>query len=519
MTRVSLSTHLAGALDLILVGAFVCVTALAVHHDQNWNFAGRDTVVYAIAADLWSRGEVPYRDFIDHKPPAAYLAYRTFFFLGGRAPRSLWQGMTCLAGIGAIFLYGAFRLNGRTAAAVASALSFFLLIVTDPLRLGLEAQNNCETLAVFWGVVTFALLLIHRRVNRLAVVALAGCTFALAVLSKQTAACWIVPLAAQLATADWQLAWKAWMRRTASSFFWFAAGGATILALCVAYFAAHDALQPFYEWVYRRNVVYAKPGAAPPLQFRWWAFREASQWLLPKLGGREALPFAAAIVTLLLVSLTRQGRLARLALLWCAAGMIGVSAGLGVQSHYYVLLFPGLALALGAAIEWIVSFAPRSMRAAPVAASMALVVCWLAFAPPVGRLRQTLSSDPAQPARMLKGWPFYRLGREVADAAGPDDRMLAFGDPFDALFHSGLKPPGRYIYYPGAALQPDAEDFMRELRAAEPRFIYIGSDTYFPLVATEPGVQGMLRTYLDEHYELWRSAGGGRVFRRRAGGP
>jgi hypothetical protein len=126
-----------------------------------------------------------------------------------------------------------------------------------------------------------------------------------------------------------------------------------------------------------------------------------------------------------------------------------------------------------------------------------------------------LRGDPARPERMLHGWPLYRLGREVANVAGPDDRMLAFGDPFDTLFYSGLKPPGRYIYYPGAPLQPDVEDYMRELRATEPRFIFIGSDPYGPFDATERSIQGKLRAYLDEHYELWREQGGGRVFQRR----
>jgi hypothetical protein len=516
VTRVSLPRSLEGAFDVILVGVFIVVAALAVHGEQNWNFAGRDTVIYSVAADLWSRGEVPYRDFIDHKPPAAYLAYRTFFFFGEKVPRTLWQGMTCLAAIGALFLYGAFRLNGRTAAAVSTASSFFLIVVTDPLQLGFVAHNNCETLAVFWGVVTFSLLLMYQRLERAAVVALAGSTFALAVLSKQTAACWIVPLGAQLATADWRLPWKEWMRRTAWTSVCFTAGGAMIVALFVAYFAAHDALEPFYEWTFRRNVGYATPLYTPTLPYRWEMILESYRWLLPKLAGREALPFVTAVLLLPLVCFTRNGRLARLAVLWCATSFAGASLGLGVQSHYFVLVFPALALAFGAAVEWLLSLAPRPLRGAPAVALLALALCWLALGPAWAQV--SLRGDPARPATLLNRWPLYRLGREVAKVAAPDDRMLAFGDPLDTLFYSGLKPPGRYIYYLGAALQPDVEDYMRELRATEPRFIFIGSDTYFPLVATEPGVQGKLRTYLDEHYDLWLEEGGGRVFRRRVSG-
>jgi hypothetical protein len=514
-----LSSLVRTAVDAALLTAALAAAALAVYNDPRWNFATRDVIVYSIAADMWSHGAVPYRDFIDHKPPAAYLAYRTFFALGGRSPRAIWQGMTCLAAIAALSVYLGLRLTGRAAAAVAAAAALFFLIVTDTLDLGLEAQNNCETLATFWAALAFAGALAYERCSRAPFAALAGICMATAVLSKQTAACWLLPLAVHLATARWAPGWQQRARSGARALLWFAAGGTTVVALCLAYFAAHGALGPFYEWVIARNLVYARPSSAPPVLYHWWVLIEAYRWILPKLTGANGLPFALALLALPLAALARQGYLARLAILWWASSVVGVSAGLGIQSHYVLLLALPLALGLGAALEWPLGFLPVRFRIAALEALLAAGLCAFIFGPSADDLRKLMRGD----ATML-GWleksSMYRLGRDVANGAAPGDRMLAFGDPFDALFYSGLRPPGRYIYYPNAALQPDPEDYMREVRATQPRFIYIGADTYGAFETSHRGVQGMLRRYLDENYEPWLQGGGGmgRVYRRVAGG-
>jgi hypothetical protein len=36
----------------------------------------RDEGAYALIAQQWSRGAMPYRDYFDHKPPVVYVAYR-----------------------------------------------------------------------------------------------------------------------------------------------------------------------------------------------------------------------------------------------------------------------------------------------------------------------------------------------------------------------------------------------------------------------------------------------------------
>jgi Dolichyl-phosphate-mannose-protein mannosyltransferase len=512
--RVPYPSALAGALDLLLVGALVVASVLAVRHEPRWGFAGRDTLVYSVAADMWSHGAVPYRDFIDHKPPAAYLAYRAFFYAGGHSPRAIWQGMTCLAALAALFVYGGLRLTGRTVAAVAAAAALFFLIVTDTLALGLESQNNCETLAVFWGGLAFAGVLAYERYGRLLCAALAGVCLATAVLSKQTAACWLAPLGVHLATAHWQLPWRRRISTGLAGLVGFAAGGAIVIGVCLTYFAAQGALGPFYEWVIERNLAYASPSAAPGVRFHWWVLLEIYRWSLPKLTAPGGLPFTLALVLLPLAAITRRGYLARLTILWCAASLAGASAGLGVQSHYLVLLVLPLALALGATLEWLFGLVPERARIAPAPALLAVAVCATVFAPSVASLGKLMRGEPKLLGHMENS-PMFRLGRAVARDALPGDRMLAFGDPFDPLFYSGLRPPGRYIFYPGPALQPDPEDFMRELRTTRPRFIYIGSDTYAPFVATQPGVQGMLKQYLDESYEPWLDGGTGRVYRRK----
>src|SRR5438034_63525 len=114
--------------------------------------------------------------------------------IGGEAALS--RGVTTV-GIATVILVEALvPLLLLAATGTAVAIAFAVFSWADPLGLSLFALNQTQTepLAVFWGAVAFCLLLAHRRFLSNGLVMLAGGTFSAAVLSKQPAACWLLPL-------------------------------------------------------------------------------------------------------------------------------------------------------------------------------------------------------------------------------------------------------------------------------------------------------------------------------------
>ena len=161
--------------ELMFPLLLLIVTVLLVHFESRTTFPNRDTLIYSIVADRWSSGAIPYRDIVDHKPPGIYALYRTFFFVGERSPRSIWQGMTWVAGLASLSVYLGFRTHKRFAAGVATGVGLFALMSADTLGLGAHAQNNTESLAVAWAAVAFGLMLGYQRSRSIWWVVGGGC--------------------------------------------------------------------------------------------------------------------------------------------------------------------------------------------------------------------------------------------------------------------------------------------------------------------------------------------------------
>lgn len=497
------------AIEALFPLGLLLATILLVRHETRVDFASRDTVVYAVAADRWATGEVPYRDFFDHKPPVIYAAYAVFLALGGHTPRAIWQGMTCVAAAASLLVYLGFRSRGRPAAAVATAIALFALLAGDALDLGYTAQNNTESLAVAWGAASFALLLMDRTRWRAWSEGLAGAAFAAAVLSKQPAAFWGLPLTVHLACTRGRGDGR--VRAVIAGLGRFGLGFALVVGGCVAYFAWNDAWADFWEWVFRRNVHYARPFGAPLLSVD----KIAATWdfLADRL--RQSPPVACGLTAFVAALALRRTWLELVTILWLAASLAASSLGLGVHRHYVVFLDLALALSFGVAADWLAGMVPVLRRAPRATLLLAGAISIALYGRTATSLLHSIDADPARARRAAEIRAPYQIAGEIRAAAAAGDRLLGFGDPLDVLFHAGLPLAGPYIYYPSAALGPDPDDYMRELSAARPRFVYVGPDTYRPFRSDEPGVQGRLKRYLDEHYDLWREGGFGRVYRRR----
>jgi hypothetical protein len=185
----------------------------------------RDEGVYATIAQRLLRGDVPYRDLFDNKPPIVYGWYAFSFLLFGEsvvAPRivaALLLSLTTLA------IFGEARLLFSRRAAYFGAGAFAL--ATGLPFVALHA--NTEAYMLLPLVTSLGAFIIGMRRDRLVWFMLAGALGALAVMTKQVAVWNLVALAIMAVAWRWRSGETAWRRIT--PLLSLLTGGAAIMAL------------------------------------------------------------------------------------------------------------------------------------------------------------------------------------------------------------------------------------------------------------------------------------------------
>lgn len=347
--------------------------------------AGADQDLYAYVGQAIGRGEVPYRDAWDQKPPAIHYTYAVMYALWPHpsvvpATDLLVATLTALG----LLVLGRRLAPGSWAGEVAAAA---LLVAGHPAltRLGgIRVRAQCEVFMALAIVVAFAL--VARRpafASRFTVsgeaaaeVARApvwrwwasGALLGVAITYKYNAAVYLLPLSALalleharapatrpgptwsngVAPAAFHTRWVA-LRQSRRALFGLCGGATVVVALMLAWFAGHGALTDLLAATISYNLEYSGEtygGAVNPLRYLLtFPVRHARIDALWFLGGFGCL--------VLLVASRRHWR----ALVWvawvgaaCLSIAINGSRGL---PQYFVQAQPALALALGLALAWL----------------------------------------------------------------------------------------------------------------------------------------------------------------------
>jgi hypothetical protein len=477
--------------------AFLGVAAVAVL--LRWPLASipleRDEGEYAYIAQRWLRGEVPYRDAFDQKPPGAFAAYALFFRMFGESIEAIHWGtqLYTLITLALIVLAGR-RLFGLGAGLTAALLAAFM--TADCCVLGNAA--NTETFLTLPLTVGFLATLQAVERSSAGWAAIAGACGTLAMLCKQVA----LPNAA----FHFLLLLAAGRRRLALVAA-YVAGAAVALAPVVGYFADAGALREFWDCVVGHNLAYARRvpvylypgtflGSFLPVVRQWWP-------ILGFAGVTLCTPDERPSV------LSPWLRPRRLAGLWLLASFAGVSVGGYYREHYYIQAIPPLAVLAGRGVGILASrWAPRRQTVTAVALSVAAVVYGVLIAP-----WYYLTGTPAEKCSAIYGGNPFRESPFVAEYlarhSDPDDTVFIFGSEPQLLFYAGRKSASRYIFvyplmtsFPGTGERQDS--VLRELTDRPPRFV-VAVNTIASFLdddQTPPLLKNELSKRLNREYRL-----------------
>lgn len=469
----------------------------------------RDEGEYAYAGQLILQGIPPYQLAYNMKLPGTYAAYAGIMAIFGQTTPGIHLGVI-LVNAACIFLVFviAQRLFGPAAAVVAGAT--FGLLTIRPQLLGLA--GHATHFVVLMALLSLYLLLRACGSQRMWLFFWSGMFAGLAFLMKQPGVFFVAFAGMYLwcSEKEGEAGWKAALTKLASLL---AGAALPYLLTCLVLWRA-GVFQKFWFW----TVAYARTYGAQ-LTARQGLREFANRMELQK----EHIPVICFLLVFGMAGFLWDRKLkphSAFVLGLLGFSFLAVSVGFYYRGHYFILLYPALALLAGAAIEAGTnllrkSTLPRALTIAPA------VIFALAFANALYAERAVYFMEtPYEACREIYGTsPFpeaVTIGDYIRANSDKSARVAVLGSEPEIYFYAQHHSATGYIYtYPLTEEQAYAStmqaEFIREVESVAPEFVvYVLIDrSWLRHAHSDEHVFQWADAYTREHYSLAGIADGG----------
>lgn len=455
----------------------------------------RDELAYGVVARLLLDGGQPYRDLFDHKPPLIYLWFALSFELFGEnewGPRIL--GALALSGAAAGTMVAAAMLYGSRARWIAGTI--FGLACGVALVRPYANLEPFMLLPMCWSLV-FALR--ARGGGGCGSIALAAVFASVACLTKPVA----LPNAAVVL---WLCVGKGGWQDTARWMAWFATPAALLGLWFVGLGTADEALYANVTY----NLLYA---AELPVaeKLRLLAHNGVAV-------GMASGPVVLAGTLGAARILARHNRDDRVALAWLAASIAGTAATGRFAGHYFIQMFPAMAIAGAAAFApmpgWLDRVAGRRMLTAAIGAAATLAVAGnlhvYTASTAVGRAENRDGAVSAERDQMAE-----RVSAFLKTTTSPEESVVLIGRDTGIFWYSQRVSASRFIF--DMPLWLDDGAFREMLRTIESEQGDVVVDLLAGLPRRNPADPRIIavRAAVEEHYVLLDTVEQAKIYRRR----
>jgi len=456
----------------------------------------RDEGAYAYIAWRLGHHELPYRDWVDQKPPGIYLVYRLALDLPLEPIRAVHAvGMLFSAASACALFFLARRFLSVPLAGCAAVM--FAILSADPRVEGTVANTELFMLLPLILSQWVFLSVVSEVRCRIPLMVLSGVLTGIAVGFKQVAGVnwfFLVALYPVFAAEGNRL------RGTLAFAAWSAVGAASVWGLLVIYFFSQHGLGDFIYNVFTQNLGYIRTKP-------WVPSRSLCLRTLASLSHTQALVWALAVVGM--VALGMSGRTKWLLFLagWLVASLIGVSASGFYFPHYFQQLLPVISLAgvLGASAVC----GARFWRKVPAWGRKAVLGVTLIILPAIAIYPFIFTYTPAEAVRNIYPDNYFaempEISRRIVQLTKPDDRVFIFGAEPEVLFYAQRVSATRYIYlftlygpYRNARERQIA--VAEEIVHARPTAALYLPNGYFYLPGTEQFLNQWSLSYLEKDF-------------------
>ena len=426
----------------------------------------RDEGEYAYAGQLMLHGVPPYELVYNMKFPGTYAAYALIEGIFGQTATAIRIGLLLVTTLTSILLYFLGKRMFGTRGGVIAAGAYALLAIA-PSSFGLYAHAT-HFVALF---VVAAMLLVTAseppslpasedragrpggsEARRLVA---AGALLALAVLMKQPAFVFVIFALIYVALRS-----KSRVRDLAMV----CAGGIAVAVLTVIALAAAGVLPRFLFW----TIQYAREYATS-VPFDKTVFTRLATNLGP------IIKFAPLLWLLAIVGLWFVPRERRFfAIGFLVAGFLAAVPGFYFRGHYFIVMFPALALLAGAAVQESGKQANARLGFAIGAIVITSMIGW-------PRLMNTTQEEFTRDLYFSN--PFIEsieVANYLREHTQPNDRIAVLGSEPQIYFLAKRKSATGYIYaYPLMEEQPFAAqmqaEMVKQIESAKPKYlVYVG---------------------------------------------
>jgi 4-amino-4-deoxy-L-arabinose transferase-like glycosyltransferase len=474
---------------LMLITAAVRLPLLGVPFE-------RDEGEYAYIAWRLGHHELPYRDWVDQKPPAIFWVYRAALGFPIDPIRAVhFAGLIFSSSSSCALFFLALRFMNRFWAFIAAVV--FILLSADPWIQGTAANTEIFMLLPLVLSQVFFFRSIENSDRRPMSILLCGALIGIAVAFKQVAAVnWFLLIALFPIFAPPEKRWRNSVRFA----IWSAAGAFAVAAMMSLYFWIRGGLVDLVDGVFTHNLEYI--GAMT------WADRfHFCADTLSRLAPTELLVWIFSIAGLVALIVAKKAKGFAFFVGWLIASAIGVSASGYFFPHYFQQWLPPLALLsiLGAAWLselnfWKGSWVPRT------AIALLLLVLPLKTLWPFW-----FSYSPADAVRKIYPGNFFAempaFAERIAQVTSPNQRVFAFGAEPELLFYAQRVSATRYIflfplYGPYRNIREKQIATTEEIqRNAPSAAVYVPNDLFFS-AGTDQFFTEWSLSYFKEHFAV-----------------
>jgi len=451
---------------LILITAAVRIPLLNVPFE-------RDEGEYAYIAWRLGHNELPYRDWVDQKPPAIFWVYRAALTLPLEPIRAVhFAALLFAAASGCALFLLARRLMNQFWAFMAAAL--FTLLSADPFAQGTAANTEVfMLLPLILSQITF--LKAADNPNNVWFMLVCGAFTGIAIAFKQVAAVnWFLLIALYPIFAAPEKRW----RSTAAFAIWSLGGLFAIIGMIGLYFWMRHGLSDLVDNVFTHNLEYiGAMTCSDRLQF--------CSETVARLAQTETLVWIFSATGLIALIVARQRKWFVLLAGWLITSVIGVSASGYFFPHYFQQLLPPLALIAVFSARWLSGLRPWRSSWIPGA----LFTLLLAILPLRTFWPFWFNYTPADAVRTIYPGNFFaempEFAARIAQVTSSEQRVFVFGAEPELLFYAQRVSAARYIflfplygpYRNARERQIAAADEIQ--RAAPAAAVYVPNDLFF----------------------------------------
>lgn len=427
----------------------------------------RDEGEYAYIAQLLMRGEPLYTSAYSMKLPAIYFVYAAFMALFGQTPYGIHMGLLLITAVTIVLVFLLARRMFGSYAGVMAAIAFALLTLGK-----YTLAFNIEPLVML--LVLSGSLIMLSLIGRGGGLLLSGFVFGLAFVAKQHAVFFILFGAFYVLWNDIRIR-PIPAARVLKRVSLFLAGSAVPFLLVCLYIYACGSFGDFWFWIFKYASKYCS----------FITFSdgiESFMYVSGKIIGSSPLVWALSGIGLFAGAWSALER--DKAVFICGlfvASFLAITPGLYFRHHYFIFLFPALALFAGIAIRYVSQYlSQRGITGVKLNMIMTGIFI-IFFGISIFQQKNFLfRMDPIEACRDIYNMgPFtesVEIARYIENNSGKNSRAIVLGSEPQIYFYLRKAAPVKYIYmYPLLEETPYAlamqASFIKEVESAASEYL------------------------------------------------